>query len=106
MFIHTNFPVSFSHESTTLLASPQFRSPVSFNLSQLAAAIGVLFVFAITPNILQYQMAVCNSKMRENKKPLLDNVFNVVASVAQLVEQLTLNRKKQFLLCLALMCNR
>jgi hypothetical protein len=38
MFIHTNFPVSFSHESTTLLASPQFRSPVSFNLSQLAVS--------------------------------------------------------------------
>ena len=39
MFIHTNFPVSFSHESTTLLASPQFRSPVSFNLSQLASTV-------------------------------------------------------------------
>jgi len=35
MFMPTDFPVSFFHESTTLLASPQFRSPVSFNLSQL-----------------------------------------------------------------------
>jgi hypothetical protein len=35
MFIPTDFPVSFFHESTTLLASPQFRPPVSFNLSQL-----------------------------------------------------------------------
>jgi len=37
MFIRTNFLVSFFRESTTFLASPQFRSPVSFNLSQLAS---------------------------------------------------------------------
>jgi hypothetical protein len=37
MFIPTDFPVSFFHESTTLSASPQFFSPVSFNLSQLVA---------------------------------------------------------------------
>jgi hypothetical protein len=46
MFIHTNFPVSFSHESTTLLASPQFRSPVSFNLSQL---VGILSNIVYVP---------------------------------------------------------
>jgi hypothetical protein len=43
MFIPTDFPVSFFHESTTLSASPQFFSPVSFNLSQLAP--GVLMAF-------------------------------------------------------------
>jgi len=35
MFIHPHVRVSFSHESTNLLASSQFLPPVSFNLSQL-----------------------------------------------------------------------
>ena len=63
----------------------------SFRLS-IAAAVGVLFVFVITPNIIRYQMAVCNDKMAESKSEQIANVCNTVASVAQLVEQLTLNQ--------------
>jgi len=36
------FRVSFIHESTTLFASSQFASPVSFNLSQLVDAADVV----------------------------------------------------------------
>lgn len=37
-------------------------------------------------------MVVCNSKTQESKTSVLVNVFNDFASVAQLVEQLTLNQ--------------
>jgi len=53
------FRVSFIHESTTLFASSQFASPVSFNLSQLVSAAQNSF-FACTPEATTNNIAALN----------------------------------------------